>query len=66
MFHLFFTFKILIITPLDSIYALTDLRIIFRKSSPQHNLNDSQKKKVKKITKKVRKNLDYIQKAVEK
>lgn len=45
----------------DSIYGLIDLREIFRKTSPEHELNDSQQEKVKETLDKVKGNLDYIE-----
>lgn len=45
----------------DSLYNLTDLREIFRKTSPTHELNDDQEKRMKEILEEVRKNLDLIE-----
>lgn len=45
----------------DSIYGLIDLREIFRKTSPIHELSDSQEEEVRKKVDEIRENLDYIQ-----
>lgn len=44
----------------DSLYKLTDLRQIFRETSPNHELNDKQKEEVEEIIVKVKENLDII------
>jgi hypothetical protein len=43
------------------LFALTDLRQIFRETKPDHKLNDEQKKKVEEILKSVRKSLGIIE-----
>ncbi|KXA94977.1 hypothetical protein AKJ65_02940 [candidate division MSBL1 archaeon SCGC-AAA259E19] len=45
----------------DSLYLLTDLRQIFRETSPNHELKKEQVEEVKKIVKEVRENLDEIE-----
>lgn len=46
----------------EALYSLTDLREIFRKTSPKHDLNKKQREKTEKILKNVRKNLEEIEK----
>lgn len=45
----------------ESLYRLTDLRDIFRKTSPAHKLTDEQKKEVKEILDEVKDNMDRIE-----
>lgn len=45
----------------EALFALTDLRQIFRETKPDHKLNDEQKKKVEEILKSVRKSLSIIE-----
>lgn len=45
----------------SSLYRLTDMRKIFRDTSPQHNLNKEQKKEIEEILEEVRENLDEIE-----
>ena len=45
----------------EALFALTDLRQIFRETKPDHKLNDEQKKKVEEIIKSVRKSLGIIE-----
>ncbi len=45
----------------DSLYKLTDLREIFRKTSPTHELDSDQREEMKEILKEVRENLDSIE-----
>jgi hypothetical protein len=46
----------------EALFALTDLRQIFRETKPDHKLNDEQKKKVEEIIKSVRQSLGIIEK----
>lgn len=48
----------------DSLYKLTDLREIFRKTSPTHELDSDQEEEMKEILEEVRKNLDYIEEEI--
>jgi len=41
----------------DSLYRLTDLRQIFRETSPNHELSEEQKEELKEIVKEVKENL---------
>ena len=50
----------------EALFALTDLRQIFRETKPGHQLNDEQRKKVEEIIKNVRKSLDIIEKELTK
>ncbi|MCS7131375.1 MAG: hypothetical protein NZ934_01410 [Hadesarchaea archaeon] len=45
----------------EALFALTDLRQVFRETKPTYELNDEQKKKVKEIIQSVRKSLDVIE-----
>jgi hypothetical protein len=45
-----------------ALFALIDLRQIFRETKPNYQLNDEQKKKVREIIKSVRQSLDVIEK----
>lgn len=45
-----------------ALFALTDLRQIFRETKPTYQLNDEQKKKIKEIVERVRQSLDVIEK----
>jgi len=45
----------------EALFALTDLRQIFRETKPDHKLNDEQKKKVEEILKSVRRSLGVIE-----
>jgi uncharacterized protein YgfB (UPF0149 family) len=46
----------------EALFALTDLRQIFRETKPDHQLNDEQKKKVEEVIKNVRRSLGIIEK----
>ena len=46
----------------EALFALTDLRQIFRETAPTHQLSDEQKQKVKEIIEKVRQSLDVVEK----
>jgi hypothetical protein len=46
----------------EVLFALTDLRQIFRETKPDHKLNDEQRKKVEEIIKNVRRSLGVIEK----
>lgn len=48
----------------ESLYRLTDLRDIFRKTSPTHKLTEDQEKEVKEILDEVKENLDLIEEEV--
>lgn len=45
----------------EALFALTDLRQIFRETKPTYKLNHEQKEKVRKIIESVRKNLSIIE-----
>jgi len=45
----------------DTLYRLTDLRNIFRKTAPDHNLSEDQKDEVEEIIDDVRNKLDKIE-----
>jgi cytochrome c556 len=45
----------------EALFALEDLREIWRKTAPFHNLTNKQKKEAKAILNKVRKTLDEIE-----
>lgn len=45
----------------EALYRLTDMRNIFRETSPAHELNESQEKQLRDILGEVRKNLDEIE-----
>ncbi len=45
----------------DTLYRLTDLREIFRETSPNHELDENQREEVGKIISDVRKKLDNIE-----
>ncbi len=45
----------------QALYSLTDIREIFRKTSPHHELTEDQKKQMDELIEKVRKNLDEIE-----
>jgi len=45
----------------EALFALTDLRQIFRETKPDHKLNDEQKKKVEELLKSARKSLGIIE-----
>ena len=45
----------------EALFALTDLRQIFRETTPNHQLSDEQKQKVKEIIEKVRQSLDVVE-----
>jgi hypothetical protein len=45
-----------------ALFALIDLRQIFRETKPNYQLNDEQKKKVREIIESVRQSLDVIEK----
>ena len=45
----------------EALFALTDLRQIFRETKPTYKLDDEQKEKVRKIIESVRKNLLTIE-----
>ena len=46
----------------EALFALTDLRQIFRDTKPTHQLSDEQLQKVKEIIEKVRHSADVIEK----
>jgi hypothetical protein len=46
----------------EALFALTDLRQIFRETKPLFQLNSLQKEQVKKIIERVRQSLDIIEK----
>ncbi len=46
----------------EALFALTDLRQIFRETKPTYKLNDEQRKKVREIVESVRQSLDVIEK----
>ena len=50
----------------EALFALTDLRQIFRETKPDHKLNDEQRKKVEEILKNVRRSLDIVEKELTK
>jgi ribosome maturation protein Sdo1 len=45
----------------EALFALTDLRQIFRETKPTYQLSDEQRDKVRKIIEKVRRSLDIIE-----
>jgi len=45
-----------------ALFALTDLRQIFRDTKPTYQFNKEQKRQIKEIIKKVRQSLDVIEK----
>lgn len=45
----------------DALYKLTDLREMFRKTAPTHELDNAQEEEMKDILKEVRKDLDSIE-----
>ncbi len=46
----------------DALYALTDLRVIFRKTAPKHELSAGQKKEAKESLDTAKKAIDTIEK----
>lgn len=48
----------------NSLYQLTDLRQIFRETSPNHELTKDQEKEMREILKKVRNNLEEIEEEI--
>lgn len=46
----------------DALYALTDLRMVFRKSAPRHELTSEQKKEAKASLDAAKKAIDTIEK----
>lgn len=46
----------------ESLFQLSDLRFIFRETSPGHELDEQQKEKMAGILEKVRKQVDIIEK----
>ena len=50
----------------EALFALTDLRQIFRETKPLYELTDGQRKQLKEILEKVRKNLEEIEKEMAK
>ena len=46
----------------DALYALTDLRVIFRKTAPKHELNAEQKKEAKESLNAAKKAIEVIEK----
>jgi hypothetical protein len=46
----------------EALFALTDLRQVFRDTKPDHQLNNEKRKMVEEIIKNVRKSLDIIEK----
>ncbi|MFH1821943.1 MAG: hypothetical protein ABH852_05860 [Methanobacteriota archaeon] len=45
----------------EALFALTELRQVFRETKPTHKLNDEQREKVRKIIESVRKSLSIIE-----
>jgi len=45
-----------------ALFALTDLRQIFRETKPTYQLNSEQKRQVREIVERVRQSLDIIEK----
>lgn len=45
-----------------ALFALTDLRQIFRETKPTYRFNSEQKEKIREIIERVRQSLDIIQK----
>jgi len=45
----------------EALFALTDLRQIFRDTKPSYQFTDEQKKRIKEIVERVRKNLNTIE-----
>jgi len=45
-----------------ALFALTDLRQIFRETKPTYQFNSEQKKRVREIVERVRQSLDIIEK----
>lgn len=45
-----------------ALFALTDLRQIFRETKPTYQLSDEQKKKVREVVERVRQSLGVIEK----
>lgn len=45
----------------ESLYRLTDLRVIFRETSPTHDLSEEQREEVEEILNEVRENLEVIE-----
>lgn len=45
----------------NALYRLTDLRQIFRETSPNHNLTEEQEKKAEDILEDVRKDLEILE-----
>ena len=45
----------------EALFALTELRQVFRETKPTHKLNEEQKAKVKKIIEDVRRSLSIIE-----
>ncbi|MFB0501525.1 MAG: hypothetical protein ACETVP_03565 [Candidatus Bathyarchaeia archaeon] len=45
-----------------ALFALTDLRQIFRETKPTHKLNNEQQKRVREIVQRLRKSLEIIEK----
>ncbi len=50
----------------EALFALTDLRQIFRETKPLYELTDEQRKQLKEILERVRKNLEEIEKEMAK
>ncbi len=47
-----------------ALFALEDLREIWRKTAPKHELNKEQKEKVKEILEEIKKSLNEIEKCL--
>ena len=45
----------------EALFALTELRQVFRETKPTHKLNDEQREKVRKIIEDVRRSLKIIE-----
>ena len=45
----------------EALFALTELRQVFRETKPTHKLNEEQRETVRKIIERVRKNLSIIE-----
>jgi len=46
----------------DALYALTDMRMVFRKSAPKHELTSEQKKEAKAVLGAAKKAIEVIEK----
>ena len=48
----------------EALFALTDIRQLFRETAPEHKFNKEQKEKISKQLDKIRNVLDFIEKDV--